>query len=507
MTQWKHAHPEEVRLSAEILRTLEQAGHEACWVGGCVRDELIGRPVNDMDIATSARPEEVTALFERTVPTGIEHGTVTVVLEKRPFEVTTFRTESEYKDFRRPEEVVFVRSLEEDLRRRDFTMNAIARGLDGRYIDPYDGRGDLARGIIRCVGDARERFREDALRMLRGVRFASVFGFGLEPDTWEALLELRGNMVHIAAERIRAELEKMLGGPRPEEGLRLLERSALLAEAKIPLPPERLAEAQERGFASLGEVPAQPAELRWAALLARLGVTGEEAERTLKSWTFSGGFAKAAAAVLRIDARMGAEEAESGGNGKAGGDAESGEAAAAEQSAAPQAGRRSSPPEEKIGGGAADSGANRGPQAVRPGAAPEDEAGGAQAERRLAFVRAVLDFGRTAAESWLLYRSAADGADEERAAARSQAAGWLAAIPAESPRELALGGTEIAEHLSRAPGPWLGALIRRLLEAAALGRAANERAALLQEIARLESEPGTAADSAPPNRPKEAKPQ
>lgn len=301
MTQWKHADPQQVRFSAEILRTLEQAGHTACWVGGCVRDELIGRPVNDMDIATSARPEEVAELFARTVPTGIEHGTMTVVMEKVPFEVTTFRTETEYKDFRRPDEVTFVRSLDEDLRRRDFTMNAIARMLNGTFIDPYNGRADLEQGIIRCVGEARERFREDALRMLRGVRFASVFGFEMEPQTWEALLELRDNMTHIAAERIRAELEKMVSGPRPADGVHLLARSGLLAQAKIRLTPEML---QHVKLEALTALPGKPEELRWAAWLEGVGVPGEEAEQVLKSWTFSGSFAKSVSALLRIDARM-----------------------------------------------------------------------------------------------------------------------------------------------------------------------------------------------------------
>jgi len=302
LTQWKHADPQQVRLSAEILRTLEQAGHTACWVGGCVRDELIGRPVNDMDIATSARPEEVAELFARTVPTGIEHGTMTVVMEKIPFEVTTFRTETDYKDFRRPEEVTFVRSLDEDLRRRDFTMNAIARLLDGSFIDPYDGRVDLEQGVIRCVGEARERFREDALRMLRGVRFASVFDFELESKTWEALIELRGNMKHIAAERIRAELEKMVSGPRPADGVRLLARSGLLAHAKICLTPEMLEAVK---LEALDELRGKPEELRWAALLDGLGIPGEEAEQALKNWTFSGSFAKSVSALLRIDERMG----------------------------------------------------------------------------------------------------------------------------------------------------------------------------------------------------------
>ncbi|OWA37146.1 CCA tRNA nucleotidyltransferase [Saccharibacillus sp. O16] len=475
MTEWKHADPVQVRWSAEILRTLEKAGHVACWVGGCVRDELIGRPVNDMDIATSARPEEVAALFPRTVPTGIEHGTMTVVMEKIPFEVTTFRTESEYKDFRRPEEVTFVRSLDEDLRRRDFTMNAIARKLDGTYIDPYGGRADLERGIIRCVGEARERFQEDALRMVRGVRFASVFGFEMESGTWEALLELRGNMPHIAAERIRAELEKMLGSSRPAEGVRMLERSALLAEAKIRLEPQALAAAHPE---RLDRLPAKPDELRWTALLQGLGISGDEAEALLKSWTFSGGFAKSAAALLRMDARMNAayevqEVERAAGKAGEGGSGTPGVSVV------------------QLGGAKAPHGT------VQPMRRPDHAASQSEGELRLVFARCVLDFGRGTAENWLTYRSGLYGADEAETARLTRAAQWLAAIPADSPRELALGGGEIAEQVNRAPGPWLGLLIRRLLEGAATGRVANERAALLEEIARLEAQPDV----------KEAKPE
>ncbi len=411
LTQWKHADPQQVRLSAEILRTLEQAGHTACWVGGCVRDELIGRPVNDMDIATSARPEEVAELFERTIPTGIEHGTMTVVLKKIPFEVTTFRTETEYKDFRRPEEVTFVRSLDEDLQRRDFTMNAIARLLDGSFIDPYNGRADLEQGIIRCVGEARERFREDALRMLRGVRFASVFGFALEPKTWEALLELRGNMKHIAAERIRAELEKMFSGPHPADGVRLLVRSGLLEQAKIGLTPEKLEAVKTE---ALDALPGEPEELRWAALLQGFGIRGEEAERLLKSWTFSGGFAKSASALLRIDERM--------------------------REAAQQA--------------------------------------------RLAFVRCVLDFGRASVGNWILYRSIVN----DLSISLERESLWLNEVPVESVRDLVLGGHDIVAYTGRKPGPWLGTLIRQLIEEVALGQVANEREALLAAINRIEAE-------------------
>ena len=220
--QWKWVDPQTAEQGQSLLRRLTDQGYEGYFVGGCVRDELMGRPVNDMDIATNATPEQVIALFERTIPTGLEHGTITVLIENGPFEVTTYRTETEYVDHRRPEQVQFVRELSEDLRRRDFTMNAIARGIDGEYVDPFHGIEDLRNGIIRCVGIADERFEEDALRMVRGIRFASVFDFEIEQQTWQALLNHQALIKHIATERIRVEMEKMIAGPYPYHGIELL---------------------------------------------------------------------------------------------------------------------------------------------------------------------------------------------------------------------------------------------------------------------------------------------
>lgn len=170
-----------------VLAKLEQAGFEAYFVGGSVRDTLLERDVADIDIATSAFPEEVKQVFMRTFDTGIEHGTVSVLEAGEIYEITTFRTEGTYADFRRPDEVVFIRSLEKDLERRDFTMNAIAMGLDGRFIDPFDGQKDMMNKQIRAVGEPWERFHEDALRMMRGVRFVSQLGFSLERRTYEAM--------------------------------------------------------------------------------------------------------------------------------------------------------------------------------------------------------------------------------------------------------------------------------------------------------------------------------
>lgn len=199
-----------------IIRTLAAAGQEAYAVGGCVRDALLGREPADWDITTSASPAEVKALFPRTIDTGIQHGTVTVMLGQEGFEVTTYRVDGEYEDCRHPREVQFTRSLAEDLKRRDFTINAMAYNEEDGLIDEFDGAGDLTRGIIRCVGRAEERFTEDALRMLRAVRFSAQLGFVLETQTREAIGKLCGNLSRVSAERIQAELVKLLTSPHPE---------------------------------------------------------------------------------------------------------------------------------------------------------------------------------------------------------------------------------------------------------------------------------------------------
>ena len=205
----------------QVVERLEAAGHEAYLVGGCVRDRVLGRPVVDYDITTSALPEQVQALFEHTVPTGIQHGTVTVLMEQDQYEVTTFRTEGKYQDGRRPEEVVFVRSLREDLARRDFTFNAMALGRDGTLHDPFQGREDLEKGVIRAVGDPRKRFEEDALRMLRAIRFAAQLQFSIEEETLAAIHYEGQALRQISRERIRDEWRKMLLAS-PDIAIRLL---------------------------------------------------------------------------------------------------------------------------------------------------------------------------------------------------------------------------------------------------------------------------------------------
>ena len=199
-----------------IIQTLQEHGYEAYAVGGCVRDSLLGREPGDWDITTSASPDETKKLFARTVDTGIEHGTVTVLLGKEGFEVTTYRIDGKYEDSRHPTEVIFTRNLREDLLRRDFTINAKAYNDTEGIVDIFGGMDDLKRKIIRCVGNARERFGEDALRIMRGVRFAAQLGFSLEKETKEAMTELAPTLEKISAERIQTELVKLLVSDSPE---------------------------------------------------------------------------------------------------------------------------------------------------------------------------------------------------------------------------------------------------------------------------------------------------
>lgn len=205
--------PDKVRL---IIAQLEAAGYEAYAVGGCVRDSLLGREPSDWDVTTSAKPQQVKAVFWHTIDTGIQHGTVTVMLDHEGFEVTTYRIDGEYEDSRHPKEVVFTANLIEDLKRRDFTINAFAYNDRSGIVDAFDGMRDLERGIIRCVGEAAERFGEDALRMLRAVRFSAQLGFTIAEDTQSAIRELAPNLGNISAERIQAELVKLLLSDHPD---------------------------------------------------------------------------------------------------------------------------------------------------------------------------------------------------------------------------------------------------------------------------------------------------
>ena len=271
----KIAIPEKV---AFVIEQLEKHGYEAFAVGGCVRDSILGREPGDWDITTSALPEQVKQVFARTVDTGIAHGTVTVLIGKEGFEVTTYRIDGEYEDARHPKSVEFTRNLAEDLARRDFTINAMAYNPTVGFVDMYDGMDDLKRGIIRCVGVAKERFTEDALRIMRAVRFAAQLGFEIEEETAAAVKEIAPNLRNVSAERIQVELMKLLTSPNPQ----LIHLAYELGITKIIMPeydaivgvkqntPNHCYTVDEHTLRALMEIKAEPA-LRLTMLMHDFG--------------------------------------------------------------------------------------------------------------------------------------------------------------------------------------------------------------------------------------------
>lgn len=215
-----------------IIETLEEAGYEAYVVGGCVRDSILNRTPDDWDITTSALPAEVKSLFHATIDTGLQHGTVSVLMDKETFEVTTYRIDGEYEDGRHPKEVTFTPSLEEDLKRRDFTINAMAYNDKVGLVDLFDGMGDITRRIIRAVGDPDKRFEEDALRVMRAVRFSAQLGYEIEDKTAEAIVRHAENLKKVSAERIQVELIKLLVSDHPD----YIKKAYDLGITKIILP-------------------------------------------------------------------------------------------------------------------------------------------------------------------------------------------------------------------------------------------------------------------------------
>ena len=269
--------------AALLLDALHGAGHAAYAVGGCVRDSLLGQAPHDWDLCTSARPEQVMALFgeEKCIPTGLQHGTVTVKQGGRLYETTTFRTEGAYSDGRHPDAVCFVPDVREDLARRDFTINAMAYSAEEGLIDPFGGRDDLAAHLVRAVGEPERRFEEDALRILRLYRFAARFGFAIDPATGAAARALGPHLDCVSAERIQEELLKLLAAPRPGSYLEPAVLAVVLPELEPEEQPERFAElcrTIDRIEPTAENVPA-----RLAALLWPLGEAGaRKALRKLK---------------------------------------------------------------------------------------------------------------------------------------------------------------------------------------------------------------------------------
>ena len=276
----------EFKRAVPILEKIIDAGFEAYFVGGSVRDRLLKLEVNDVDIATSAQPHEIKEIFKRTVDVGIEHGTVLVLYKDRDYEITTFRTESTYQDFRRPDSVTFVRSLNEDLKRRDFTMNAIAMNIHGELVDPFSGMEDLKRGLIQAVGNANERFQEDALRMMRAVRFAAQLDFEIEKETQNSIQKNANLLEKIAIERIQIEFEKLLTGQWRPKGLKAM------LETDLYMYCPKLADKKSALVALIDdELPFLNAASAWAFLLYQIDLHfSKEAFQPyhfLKAWKLS----------------------------------------------------------------------------------------------------------------------------------------------------------------------------------------------------------------------------
>ena len=265
-----------------VMQQLVDAGYEAYFVGGSVRDMLLHKPISDVDIATSATPQEVKEIFPHTVDVGIEHGTVMVIYHKEGYEVTTFRTEEGYEDFRHPDKVTFVRSLEEDLKRRDFTINALAIGIDDQLMDFFDGIGDLERQCIRCVGDAKERFNEDALRMFRAVRFVGQLGFQVEEETKNAISLLKMNLSKVAVERMKVEFEKMIQSSYRKDALKLFVETGLYQACP-------LFDGKGEILLKLAEYPIKEMSVlqAWILFVDELKLSDKEVTHLLKSWKSS----------------------------------------------------------------------------------------------------------------------------------------------------------------------------------------------------------------------------
>lgn len=414
-------------LAWRIVERLETKGYQAYLVGGFVRDRLLGRPIKDIDIATSAVPQSVLALFERAEPTGLQHGTVTVIAEGVPFEVTTFRSESGYSDNRRPDEVRFIDDIREDLSRRDFTMNAMALSRELNLLDPFGGKRDLEDGLLRCVGDPALRFAEDALRMLRCVRFAAEYGLEVEAGTWQALIRHAGSIRNIAAERIRAELERIVEGCHPERGLQLLAECGLPRHFKVSfvIDPDRLVVPAATDILQRCRQTDNPV-IRWALLFMAGEIGPEKAAASMRKWTFPNRKSQAIAGLLALHEQL-ANETEVAGI-------------------------------ERFWKH----------YALRYGI-----------ETAKLWLKLMDAAGQSAAK--LLPNS------HIRRLLLSEGSRWLSTMPVAEMSDLAIRGQELLEAGIR-KGPEIGSLLRQLLEKAALGDIANDKKTLLAEAMKLSAD-------------------
>ncbi|TVV16672.1 CCA tRNA nucleotidyltransferase [Lactobacillus gasseri] len=285
--------PEVFTAALPVLKQINEAGYEAYFVGGSVRDLLLNRHIHDVDIATSAYPMEIKQIFKKTIDTGIKHGTVTVLYEGESYEITTFRTESGYQDFRRPDHVTFVQNLSEDLKRRDFTINALAMDVDGNVIDHFDGLGDLDKHLIRAVGKAENRFHEDALRMMRAVRFMSQLQFTLEPETEQAISDNHELLSKISVERIRDEFVKMGIAPGSQKAFQIFLDTGLSEE----VPGFKGKKDNLALYPQLNFSPTTEANL-WALMIILLKLPNEKIPSFMRMWKNSNAMERQVADIV-----------------------------------------------------------------------------------------------------------------------------------------------------------------------------------------------------------------
>ena len=288
--------PSEFQEALPILEKIKAAGYDAYFVGGSVRDAILGRPIHDVDIATSSYPQETKQIFRRTVDVGIEHGTVLVLEGAHEYEVTTFRTEDVYVDFRRPSQVSFVRSLEEDLKRRDFTVNAFALDEKAQVIDLFEGLADLDGKILRAVGVPSERFGEDALRIMRGFRFAAVLDFEIEPATFQAMRETAPLLEKISVERIFIEFDKLLLAHFWRKGLQALIDTE--AYQYLPCLANQAPHLQNMIEGLSEDVQFTSSEQAWAMLLIALEV--KDPKKFCRKWKTSNDFMKSVCQLVEL---------------------------------------------------------------------------------------------------------------------------------------------------------------------------------------------------------------
>ncbi|WP_327083497.1 CCA tRNA nucleotidyltransferase [Streptococcus suis] len=288
--------PSEFQEALPILEKIKAAGFEAYFVGGSVRDAILGRPIHDVDIATSSYPQETKQIFSRTIDVGIEHGTVLVLEGKKEYEITTFRTEEEYVDFRRPSQVSFVRSLEEDLKRRDFTVNAFALDEEAQIVDLFDGMTDLENRTLRAVGIPAERFNEDALRIMRGFRFAATLDFEIEPTTFEAMVQTAPLLEKISVERSFIEFDKLLMADFWRKGLRAMIDSK--AYNFLPDLAGKSDELEAMLTSLTEEFRFSTSEQAWALLFVCLGI--DNIKSFLKKWKTSNDFQRSVVKLVEI---------------------------------------------------------------------------------------------------------------------------------------------------------------------------------------------------------------